>query len=221
MPPSTAPLPPSIEGDSLPTAFEDACPELSEDDSLPAPEIRLHIAINVVSRHNAMEEFRSLSAEELSLSEYLLDQMLLLQDSLESCLVPRVIKELLGTRLDAPPPLAKDIPSPPVVEGMVVKGCPAVVCAPCPPAASVEPIDLGVGPAVHPHRQARLTRRACRGSMCPKLLKPHRHALYMKPSRQRLGHRWLCSLCPLCGGASSPAAPGQCFRVLCGLLRPA
>jgi hypothetical protein len=88
----------------------------------------LHIAINVVSHLNAADEFRSLSDEELSLREFLLNQMLLLHDSLEPCLVPHVVKELLGARLVTPPPLAKDIPSPPVVESMVVKGCPAVVC---------------------------------------------------------------------------------------------
>jgi hypothetical protein len=78
--------------------------------------IRLHIAINVVS------EFRSLLVEELSLRELLLDQMLLLQDSLESSLLPHVIKELLGAKLVTPPPLAEDIPSAPAVEGEVVEG---------------------------------------------------------------------------------------------------
>jgi hypothetical protein len=94
---------PSVEGDSFSVAFEDAYLELSEEDSLPTSEIWLHIAINVVSRLNVMEEFRSLSAEELSLREFLLDQLLLLQDSLEPCLVPRVVKDLLGTKLVAPP----------------------------------------------------------------------------------------------------------------------
>jgi hypothetical protein len=122
VPPSTAPLPPFIEGDSFPMASKDACPELSEEDSLPASEIRLHIAINVMSRLNAMEEFRSLSVEELLLREFLLNQMLLLQDSLELCLVPCVVKELLGATLVAPPSSAEDIPSPPVVEGEVVEG---------------------------------------------------------------------------------------------------
>jgi hypothetical protein len=78
VPPSTASLPPSIKGDSLPTTFEDACPELFEEDSLPTLEIRLHIALNVISHLNAVEEFRSLLAKELSLHEFLLDQMLLL-----------------------------------------------------------------------------------------------------------------------------------------------
>jgi hypothetical protein len=78
VPPSTASLPPSIKGDSLPTTFEDACPELFEEDSLPTLEIWLHIALNVISHLNAVEEFMSLLAEELSLHEFLLDQMLLL-----------------------------------------------------------------------------------------------------------------------------------------------
>jgi hypothetical protein len=59
-------------------AFEDACPELFNEDSLPAPEIRLRIAINVMPHLNATEEFWSLSTEELSLREFILDQMLLL-----------------------------------------------------------------------------------------------------------------------------------------------
>jgi hypothetical protein len=69
---------PLRRGGSLPMAFEDACPELFDEDSLPVPEIRLRIAINVVSHLNATEEFRSLSTEELSLREFILDQMLLL-----------------------------------------------------------------------------------------------------------------------------------------------
>jgi hypothetical protein len=69
VPPSTTPPPPSVEGDNLPVAFEDVGPKLSEEDSLPAPEIRLHVVINVVSRPNAVEEVRSLSTEELSLRE--------------------------------------------------------------------------------------------------------------------------------------------------------
>jgi hypothetical protein len=101
--------------------------------------IRLHIAINVVS------EFRSLLVEELSLHEFLLDQMLLLQDSLESSLLPHVIKELLGAKLVTPPPLAEDIPSAPAVEGEVVEGVQRSVCAPSPPAASAEPTALGAG----------------------------------------------------------------------------
>jgi hypothetical protein len=53
-------------------------PEPSEEGSLPTPEIQLHIVINVVSRLNTVEDFRSLSNEELSLHEFLLDQILLL-----------------------------------------------------------------------------------------------------------------------------------------------
>jgi hypothetical protein len=43
----------------------------------------------------------------------------------------------------SPPPLAEDIPSPPVVEGEVVEGCHAVICAPSPPVANAEPATLG------------------------------------------------------------------------------
>jgi hypothetical protein len=90
----------------------------------------LHIAINVVSRLNAAEEFRSLSVEELSLREFPLNQMLLLQDSSEPYLVPRVVKELLGAKLVTSTPLAKDILSPLAVEGKVVEGCPTVKLLP-------------------------------------------------------------------------------------------
>jgi hypothetical protein len=88
-----------------PPSVEDAYPEPSEEDSLPTLEIRLHISINIVSHLNAVEEFRLLSGEELSLREFLLDKILLLQESVESCLVPHIIEELLGSKLVAPPRL--------------------------------------------------------------------------------------------------------------------
>jgi hypothetical protein len=66
-------------------------------------EIQLHIVINVVSCLNATEGFRSLSVEEVSLHEFLLNQILLLQESLESSLVPHVVEELLGREVVAPP----------------------------------------------------------------------------------------------------------------------
>jgi hypothetical protein len=68
-----------------------------------------------------VEEFRSLSGEELSLCEFLLNQILLLRESLEPCLVPRVVEELLGTKLVAPY-LAQDTPCPPAVVGKVAEG---------------------------------------------------------------------------------------------------
>jgi hypothetical protein len=55
---------------------EDACPELFKEDSLPTPEIRLRFVINVVSRLSVVEEFRSLSAKEISLRKFVLDQIL-------------------------------------------------------------------------------------------------------------------------------------------------
>jgi hypothetical protein len=61
--------------------------------------------------------------------------------------VPRVVKELLDARLVATPPSVEDIFSPSVMEGVVVEGCPAVVCAPNPPAASAKPVALGASPA--------------------------------------------------------------------------
>jgi hypothetical protein len=121
----------------LPPSIEDDCPEPSEEDNLPTPEIQVHIAINIVSHLNAAEEFRSLPGEELLLHEFLLDQILLLWESLESCLVPRVVEELLGTKLVSPP-MAKDIPCPLVVVGTVAKGelvaAPTAKDTPCPPA---------------------------------------------------------------------------------------
>jgi hypothetical protein len=74
-----------------------------------------------------------MSTEELSLREFLLDQLLLLQDSLEPCLVPHIIEELLGAKLVAPPSSSEDIPSSSVVAGEVVEGC---ICAPSPPIVS-------------------------------------------------------------------------------------
>jgi hypothetical protein len=70
---SLAPLPPPPEPvavNLLPPPIapapivEDACPKPSAEDSLPTPEIRLDIAINVISHLNAAEEERSLSVEE-------------------------------------------------------------------------------------------------------------------------------------------------------------
>jgi hypothetical protein len=132
--------------------------------------------------------------------------------------VARVVKELLSAKLVTPHPSTEDIPSPPVVEGEVMEGCPVLIGFPSPLAASAKPAALGVAPP--PCRQAHLTGRARRGSFHPRLLKPRRRLPYMKPSRQRLGHRWLCNLCPLHGGTSSPAAPSRCFGVPCGLLQP-
>jgi hypothetical protein len=101
-------------------------------------EIRLHIVINVVSFLNATEGFRSLSVEEVSLHEFLLNQILLLQESLESSLVPHVVEELLGREVVAPPPppSVEDIPCPLAMGGKVVE-CPMVICTPSPPSVRV------------------------------------------------------------------------------------
>jgi hypothetical protein len=63
----------------------DACPKPSKEDNLLTPDIRLHSAINVVACLNAAEEFRSLLGEEFSLHEFLLNQILLLRETLEPC----------------------------------------------------------------------------------------------------------------------------------------
>jgi hypothetical protein len=65
--------------------------------------------------------------EELSLREFLLDQILSLQELLESSLVHRCIEELLGRELVASPPSTEDILNPPAMEGKVVEGRPMAV----------------------------------------------------------------------------------------------
>jgi hypothetical protein len=75
-----------------PPSVEDVCHESSEEDDLSMLEIRLHIAINVISHLNVAEDFRLLLGEEHSLREFLLDQILLLR-----------VEDLLGTQLVAPP----------------------------------------------------------------------------------------------------------------------
>jgi hypothetical protein len=117
VPPPTVPVP----------AVGDACPEPSVEDTLPTPEIRLHITINVVSWLNVTEVARSLSIEELSLREFLLNQIISLQELLELSLMPRCIEELLDRELATSPPSAEDILSPPTVEAKVVEGRPVVV----------------------------------------------------------------------------------------------
>jgi hypothetical protein len=98
LPPPPAALAPSVM---------DACLEPLVDDNFPMSEIRLHIAINVVSRLNAAEVTRSLMVEEVSLREFLLDQILFLQESLEPSLVPHIIEELLGRELVVPLPRSR------------------------------------------------------------------------------------------------------------------
>jgi hypothetical protein len=61
-----------------PPSVEDVCPETFAEDSLPTSEIQLHIAINAFSHLNAVKQARSLSVEEMSLREFLLDQILFL-----------------------------------------------------------------------------------------------------------------------------------------------
>jgi hypothetical protein len=109
LPPSTATYLPPVPAAPI-TSIVEVCPEPSAEDGLLALEIQLHIAINVVSHLNSAEEARSLSIEEQSLREFLLDQILFLQESLEPWLVPRIIEELLGHERVAAPPLDKDIP---------------------------------------------------------------------------------------------------------------
>jgi hypothetical protein len=111
-PPPTVPIP----------AVGDACPEPSAEDTLPTSEIQLHIATNVVSRLDAVVEAMSLLVEELSLWEFILDQILSLQELLELSLVPSCVEELLDRELVTSTPSTEDIPSPPAVEGKVAEG---------------------------------------------------------------------------------------------------
>jgi hypothetical protein len=53
------------------------------EDSLPAPELRLHISIEVVGRLRLVQETRSLSGEKLSLIAFLLNQIFLLKEVMQ------------------------------------------------------------------------------------------------------------------------------------------
>jgi hypothetical protein len=77
-----------------------------------------------------VEKAKSLSVEELSLHEFLLDQILFLQELLDLSLIPRIIDELLGRELPPPPALPPStVVIPPSVEGRVAKECSVAVCA--------------------------------------------------------------------------------------------
>jgi hypothetical protein len=131
-----------------PPPSEDVLSEITTEDILPLPEIRLHIIINVVSCLNTAEEAKSLSVMELLLHEFLLDQILFLQKSLESWLVPCIVEELLGHVRVAAPPLGKDFPTPPVV-GNKVPEMLSDVCPPLMEASMVvrEPTEVDVFPS--------------------------------------------------------------------------
>jgi hypothetical protein len=66
--------------------------------TLPVPELRLHIAIEVVGRLRLVQETRSLLCEELSLITFLLDQIFLLKEvvQLQGGMVPPLEAEFLG-----------------------------------------------------------------------------------------------------------------------------
>jgi hypothetical protein len=98
LPPPAAMTPSVVDASSGPFVEE----------SLPMLEIRLQITINIVSRLNAAEETRSLSIKEVSLWEFLLDQILLLQESLELSLMPCIIEVILHRGWPHPgPPLCQ------------------------------------------------------------------------------------------------------------------
>jgi hypothetical protein len=60
---------------SHPSVAPSAC---NVEDSLPTPELRLYIAIEVIGHLRLVQEMRLLSCEEHSLIAFLLDQILLL-----------------------------------------------------------------------------------------------------------------------------------------------
>jgi hypothetical protein len=126
--------------------------------------------------------------------------------------VPRVVEELLGAKLVAPPPSTVDNPSPLAVGGKVEEGFSMIICAPslstvtasvvvCEPTAMqllllpsqvpetrssfVQLAALGVSPMVPPppRQWARQAVKGCRGSINPRLLMPHRRLPSMKLSR--------------------------------------
>jgi hypothetical protein len=75
------------------------------EDSLPAPELRLHIAFEVIGRLRLAQKVRSLSSEELSLVAFLLDQIFLLKEIVQQQggVVPSIMAELLGQNQTALP----------------------------------------------------------------------------------------------------------------------
>jgi hypothetical protein len=68
------------------------------EDSLPAPKLSLHIAIEVIGHLSLAQETRSLSCEELSLIAFLLDQIFLLKEVVQQHrgMDPPLAVELLG-----------------------------------------------------------------------------------------------------------------------------
>jgi hypothetical protein len=74
-----------------------AAEDINDEDSLPTPEIRMHIAIEVICYLKMAQEMRSLSLEELSLIDFLLDQIVLLKEVVaqQGGLIPQIISEFL------------------------------------------------------------------------------------------------------------------------------
>jgi hypothetical protein len=81
----------------------------SVEDSLPTPEIRLHITIEVIGRLCLAQAMRPLYNEELSLADFLLDQISLLKEVVaqQGGEVPLIVAKLLGNMQIA---LPSDLP---------------------------------------------------------------------------------------------------------------
>jgi hypothetical protein len=71
--------------------------ELSEEDPLPSLNLRLHIAIKVINRLQMVQESQLLMDEEMSLIDFLLDQIVLLNETVlqQGGMVPSIALEFL------------------------------------------------------------------------------------------------------------------------------
>jgi hypothetical protein len=85
-----------VSVDPSPMLEDEVCLPPEEEDECLAPEVLLHIAYEVVSQLEKVEEFRQLSLEELSLRDFLVEQIHTLQPVVEA-------------QEDLVPPLAHDI----------------------------------------------------------------------------------------------------------------
>jgi hypothetical protein len=75
---------------------------------------------------------------------------------------------------------------------------------------SIELVVLG--PSVFSHRYGRLAAKGHGGAINLKLVVPSRRLHSKRVLRRHLVRPWLCSLCPLLAGASSPASLGRRFK---------
>jgi hypothetical protein len=211
--------------------------ELSEEDPLPSPKLRLHIAIEVISYFWMAQESRSLVDEELPLIDFLLDQMVLLKEMVLWGVVPSIALELLLQRqvtlsLVMATSVHQKLSEISVMDvPVVVVGSPAfsVMVLGLQASGVVEsfegkPSDLAaleVGPKgatlVCSHRTARLAAK-CRGGAF-KLPVPCRHLPYKVVSKWHMARPRSCS--SRLGLRFVAAAPLGHSGMSCGFLRSA